>query len=174
MELGDPGSWHSFGALRCIVLAAALFVAACAERKSPEPDPTTMAKAAVLHPLSPEQTQEMMGDVGENWLYGNGLGETAIAVGSIVAFPPAALYWIGSVAAGAAGYETGVSAVLPEEERAQWNGFYDDISGAPGKLSAAMAGREFISRDLAKERLQKFIPVTPNSEQEKVKEGVTK
>ncbi len=131
-----------------------------------EATPTDLAQAAVEHPLKPEEAKEMLNDAGENWFYGNGLGETAFVVGSIVAFPLTAIYWAGNAALSVAGYETvGVSRVLPEEERAQWNGFCDQVSGAPGRVTAAVAGREFITRDQAKDRLMKYMPtVTPTAE----------
>lgn len=131
--------------------------------------PTDLAQAAVARPLPPEKAKEMLHSAGENWLYGNGLGETAIAVGSIVAFPLSAIYWVGNAALSVAGYETvGVSRVLPEEQKAQWNGFYDNVSGAPGRVTAAVAGHEFITREQAKDRLMKYMPTvepTANAQQ---------
>jgi hypothetical protein len=158
--------WVVFGQVGLFFLALSVSVG-CTPRQSPDPDPAQIAKQAALNPLSPEEADAMLGDVGENWLYGNGLGETAIAVGSVVAFPPAAIYWLGNVALSAAGYEPiGVSTVLPEEEKAQWNGIYDGISGAPGRVSAAIAGKEFITREHAKERLDKYLPPVPAPEVE--------
>lgn len=157
----------------CAVLLGAPF--GCTPRQSSEPDPAQIAKQAALNPLSPEEADAMLSDVGENWLYGNGLGETAIAVGSVVAFPPAAIYWLGNVALSAAGYEPiGVSSVLPEDEKAQWNGIYDGISGAPGRVSAAIAGKEFITREHAKERLDKYLPPMPAPEVESKNEASKK
>jgi hypothetical protein len=132
-------------------------------------DPTKLAQAAIQNPLPPDKANEMLHEVGENWMYGNGVGETAIAVGSIVAFPPSLIYWLGNAALSVAGYETiGVSRVLPDEEKAQWNGFYDGVSGVPGKVTAAVAGREFITRDHAKDRLEKYMPVLPPEGEQKV------
>lgn len=141
-------------------VAVALLAACTPAASNQEASPTQLAQAAVAKPLPPEEAREMLGDAGENWLYGNGLGETAFAVGTIVVFPLSAIYWVGNAALSMSGYETiGVGRVLPEEERAQWNGFYDQVSGAPGRVTAAVAGREFITREHAKDRLQKYMPV---------------
>lgn len=109
----------------------------------------------------------MLKDAGQNWLYGNGLGETAMAVGSIVAFPPMVLYWLGNAALGVAGYDgIGVSRVLPEEDKEEWNQFYDTVTAGPGRISAAVAGEEFITRARAKERLEKYMPKVEKIENE--------
>ncbi|MBN8549053.1 MAG: hypothetical protein J0M12_07040 [Deltaproteobacteria bacterium] len=144
-------------------MACQVACAPAASKEASEPSPTDLAKQAVANPLPPEKAQEMLHEAGENWLYGNGLGETAFAVGTIVVFPLAAIYWVGNAALSATGHDTvGVHTVLPEESRAQWNGFYDQVSGAPGRVSAAVAGREFITREQAKDRLMKYMPtVTP-------------
>ena len=110
----------------------------------------------------------MISDVGHNWLYGNGVGETTIAVGSIVAFPPMVIYWLGNAALGVAGFEPiGVSRVLPAEDKAEWNSFYDDVTAGPGRMNAAVAGEEFVTRQRAKERLEKYMPKPAGTESTK-------
>ena len=151
-----------------------LSVAGCTPAVSEGDNSVELAKAAVQKPLPPEKAKELAGDVGENWLYGNGIGETMIAAGSIVAFPPSAIYWLGNAAMSMAGYEPlTISRALPDEERKDWNATYDSVTAGPGRLSAAVAGREFISRDLAKERLDKYMPKltpTPQVSQEQPRE----
>lgn len=114
------------------------------------------------HPLPPEQAKAMVKEVGNNWLYGDGMGNTAIAVGSTIAFPPLGLWWLGNAALSLAGYEPlRVADALPKQEGDAWRHAYDSVAGAPGRVAAAIAGKEFRSEELAKERLKSYFPAVP-------------
>ncbi|MDC0357914.1 hypothetical protein OAO01_03790 [Oligoflexia bacterium] len=108
--------------------------------------------------LSPEESKELLGDVGGNWLYGQGLGNTALTIGTIALFPPYALYVLGNSALSLSGYKTvELSDALPEEGKANWGRFYDGVTSGPGRFTAALAGEEYRSKELAKQRLRKYI-----------------
>jgi hypothetical protein len=108
--------------------------------------------------LSEEQAGELISEVGGNWLYGPGLGQTALNVGTMVVFPPYAIYIIGNSVLSLSGYEPFyVSELLPEEEKEDFNSVYDEITGAPGRVTAAIAGKEYRSKEVASERFKTII-----------------
>ncbi len=122
-----------------------------------EPDPK-LALTARTKPLSPEESQELLGEVGDNFIYGQGVGEAALNVGAVAAFPPYAIVVIGNTALSLSGYEKiGVSTALPEEERSWWSDAYDGVLSGPGRLVAAIAGEEYRTKEVAKQRLAPFI-----------------
>ncbi|MBX7143224.1 MAG: hypothetical protein K1X79_02120 [Oligoflexia bacterium] len=112
--------------------------------------------------LSPQESQELLDRVGQNWLYGNGIGETALTAGSIFVFPPYALYVLGNAALSLGGYEqVRLSNALPEEERKNWLSVYDEVTSGPGRLNAAVSGREFITRERARARIGEVLQTPP-------------
>jgi hypothetical protein len=115
-------------------------------------------KAILAKPITPEKSEELIGEVGSNWLYGEGLGETALTVGSAVVFPPYAVYVLGNGILSISGYEPIlISDALPEEERDAWNHAYSSIVSSPGKVTSAIAGREFRNKDVAKEKIKDVL-----------------
>lgn len=80
------------------------------------------------------------------WLYGSGVGATLLNIGTTIAFPPYGLYLL---ADGALQVTTGRSIspvqALPEEDSKQVRAAMEGVTGAPGRLFAAMAGREYVS-----------------------------
>jgi hypothetical protein len=105
-------------------------------------DPDMMAITKT--PLKPEQAQELVGDVGHDWLYGQGLGNTAAQVGAIAIFPPCGLVVLGNAALEYKGYKPiGVSTALPEEGAEAWSNAYDSVVSVPGKVAASAAGEDF-------------------------------
>ena len=106
-------------------------------------------------PMPPEQSGAVLKEAGANWLYGQGLGDTALKASTVVLFPPYALVLVGNAALSLSGYETvGLSNFLPEEGAAVWGSFYDGVTAAPGRVSAAVAGREFRSPEIAREKIR--------------------
>ena len=123
--------------------------------KKEEPD--IDLKAVTSKPLSPEETKEMLSDVGGNWFYGQGLGGTAVAAGATIAFPPYALVLLGNAALSVSGYEPiGVSTVLPEKGKESWTSFYDGVTSTPGRVTAAVAGEDFRDEAAIKERMKHY------------------
>ena len=125
--------------------------------------PPTSVSDAIEHPLTPEETQELMGKVGDNWLYGGGFGRTALDLGLIYAAPPYAIYLLGNAIASLAGYEPlEVTDALPKEEEEQWDSFYDTVTSGPGRVSAAVAGKDFRTREVIKADYERFIKQRQN------------
>jgi hypothetical protein len=110
-------------------------------------------------PLEPDQAQALLGGVAENWVYGQGMGETALTAGTILLFPPYAALVLGNAVLDLSGYETiKFSDALPEDRREDWKNIYDKVTSAPGQVSAAIAGKEFRTPERSKEELKKLLP----------------
>jgi hypothetical protein len=143
----------------------ALLVAACAGcsllKKKQEPELLGFS-AARSSPLTAEETKEVASQVGGNWLYGQGMGEAAVNVGAIVMFPPYAAVVAGNAALSLSGYEPiGVSTALSEEEGNAWSDAFDLITSGPGRLAAALAGKEYRTKEVARAKL---LPILESRE----------
>ncbi len=109
-------------------------------------------------PLTPEESNELAGEVGGNWLYGQGFGEALVSIGGIVLFPPYAIYLLGNGAISLSGYEPlYVTNLLPEAPRDGYNQFYDTVTSGPGRLSASFARKEYRTQEVIKERYKKIL-----------------
>lgn len=140
-----------------LVLIITLCLAcACSLPKKQETQPSLAS--VVKNPLTPEETQEMLTEVGQNWLYGEGLGDTAITAGTVVVFPPYALWLVSNAVLTLSGYEPlSVANALPPAEKESWTQTYGSIASGPGRFAAAVAGREFRTQETSRERLQKYL-----------------
>jgi hypothetical protein len=150
--------WLPARIVTLILIGAVSFCAlgGCALKKKASED--QLSQVVKSKPLKPEESKEMLKEVGQNWLYGQGVGETALTVGTIVIFPPYALWVLGNAALSVSGYESiKFSDALPPEEKAAWVDTYDSMASGPGRLTAAIAGKEFRTQDVAKEKLDKYI-----------------
>jgi hypothetical protein len=108
--------------------------------------------------MPPEQAKDVLSEVGQNFAYGPSLGDTALAVGTVVVFPPYALYLLGNAVLSLSGYEpVTVASMLPEEQGQAWSETYDSLVSGPGKVVAAMAGHEYRSREVGDERLRTVL-----------------
>jgi hypothetical protein len=108
--------------------------------------------------IPPEKANELLNEVGGNFAYGPGLGDAAVTVGTVVVFPPYALYLLGNAVLSLSGYEpVTVSSLLPEQEGKQWSDTYDSVVSVPGRMVAAMAGHEYRSREVADQRIRTVI-----------------
>lgn len=93
---------------------------------------------------APEELKVILAEEGEKWFYGPGLGRTMLNVGTIVAFPPFAIYLVGNAGLKYAGYNPlYVTDLLPEEPRQGVLEVYDGVTSVPGRLTSAADGREF-------------------------------
>lgn len=140
--------------------ALALFAApltACGIIKKKPPEKTD-EYALVGKEIPPEKAKEVLNEVGGNFAYGPGLGDTAVSVGTVVVFPPYAIYLLGNAVLSLSGYEpVTVASMLPKESGKQWSDTYDHIVSGPGKVVAAMSGHEYRSREVADARLKKAL-----------------
>jgi hypothetical protein len=115
-------------------------------------------KQAIDQPLTPQQTEELLEEVGSNWLFGQGIGETALTIGTVVLFPPYAIAVVGNAALQMSGEEPiGLSTVLPEEEAKVWVDAYDGVTSVPGRGVAFASGEEFRDKEIARERIQNVL-----------------
>ena len=102
-----------------------------------------LASGEALAP-TPEEAQRKLGEMGDNWLYGYGMGRTAVNIGAIVLFPPYAIYVLGNAALQVAGEDPlYLTDALPDAPREAYLNAYDGVTGTPGRLSAALAGVPF-------------------------------
>lgn len=113
---------------------------------------------AIKNPISPEQTSELLDEVGSNWLYGQGFGETIMTVGTIAVFPPYALWVVGNAALQLSGEEpVEIADILPEEGGDVWRTTYDEIASVPGRTTAAVSGEQYRSHEVARERIEAVL-----------------
>lgn len=116
------------------------------------PEDEQLGKQLQNPPPSEEEAKAQLDEVGSNFVYGSGLGEAMINVGGIIAFPPYGIYVLGDALANLSGYDIKPSAALPEEEQDAWDELYADVASGPGRVTAAMAGTEYRSAEVVKER----------------------
>ncbi len=140
-----------------------VFLGGCGilQKQKPNSEDAELKKFAVQaseKPLPPEKTKEVLSEVGANWWYGQGLGETALNVGTVIVFPPYALVLIGNAALSLSGFEpVSISDALPEKGREAWRTVYNGVTEAPGRVTAAIANEEFRSKETAGERLKEVV-----------------
>lgn len=104
------------------------------------------------------ETNAMLAETGENWLYGPGVGETAMNVGIVAAFPPYAALLLSNAALSLSGYETiGVGSFLNEESEREWDHAFDTFVSGPGRVSAAVAGTPYRTREEVTERSRALL-----------------
>lgn len=128
-------------------------------QKSAEPEFPPLTK-----PLSEEQRSAVIDEMGRNWLYGQGLGDTALAVGASIIFPPYLIALVGNGALSLAGYEPiSVAAAMPEPVREKYVEGRDTVLGAPGQAAAAIAGEEFRTQSMAKDAIKSAM-LSPDEE----------
>lgn len=131
-----------------------------------------------VRPLTPEETDRVLEDVGDSFVYGQGIGEAALNVGTTVLFPPFGVYVLVNGVLTLTGHEPlRFSDALPEEGSKAWREVYGDVTSGPGKFVAAAAGKEFVTPERAKERLENHLrtiqltpapPASPGLEREKL------
>lgn len=150
----------SFGLLAALVASSS----GCSLiKKKPPEQPDEFA--VVGKEMPPEQAKQVLNEVGGNFAYGPGLGDTAVSVGTVVVFPPYAIYLLGNAVLSVSGYEpVTVASTLPEESGRQWSDTYDHIVSGPGKMVAAMAGHEYRSREVADARLKRALEEPPGAQ----------
>lgn len=140
--------------LKLVFLGVLSLTVACTPKKAESPS----VNQVIAEPLSPEKTGELITKVGQNWAYGQGLGETALTVGTIVVFPPYALYAIGNAIIDLAGYERmDPTRLLPDKTEKAVNSVYNTVTEAPGRGVAKAAGVPFRDRETIKNDFNQFF-----------------
>lgn len=156
-----------------VILLCSAFLFSCSvlKKKSDDND-VKLAKAMQENPLTPEESKELMKDMAGNWFYGHGVGSSMLQVGTIVVFPPYALVAVGNAALNVMGYESiGVGTVLPEDGKKEWDSMYDSVTAGPGRLTSAIAGKEFVTRDIEGETLARYVKTEEPKNSEKLQES---
>lgn len=155
----------------CTLLALVSATSACGVIKEKPPDQPDQF-SVVGKEMPPEQAKEVLNEVGGNFAYGPGLGDTAVNVGTVVVFPPYAIYLLGNAVLSLSGYEpVTVASMLPEESGKQWSDTYDHIVSGPGKVVAAVSGHEYRTREVADARLRRALEAPPSAQLPEQKEG---
>ena len=105
--------------------------------------PSVRELTASIEGKSPEALQDDLSTYGENWLYGQGFGNTLLNLGTVVIFPPYALYLVGNAGLALAGFEPiYVTDALPDTPREEILSVYGHLASIPGAVAAKIAGRE--------------------------------
>lgn len=150
----SPGS--GLAGILFVVLGSTSLAGCGIIRERPESKPSSMD--IVGKPMPPEKAKEVLSEIGQNFAYGPGLGDAALNVGTAVVFPPYAIYLLGNALLSLGGYEpVTVASLLPEEDGKAWSRTYDSVVSGPGKVVAAMAGREYRSQEVADERMRTIL-----------------
>jgi len=98
--------------------------------------------------MEPEERNEALKKAGRQFAYGHGMGQTAANVGGVIIFPPYGILLLGNAVASFAGYEPlEVSELLPGKLCRSYNKFYDNVVSVPGRITAGIAGEDFIERE---------------------------
>lgn len=120
---------------------------------------STAGEARPREPLTAEQHVSAKenptdpNEVMEDWFFGQGLGEAVLNVAGVVLFPPYGLYVLGNGVAQAFGYEPlSIGDALPQDVGSAYKAGYDEVSEAPGRVTAALGGREFRSKEAIESR----------------------
>ena len=151
----------------CFLLILVGLLSSCSVIKKKNTDSAEPQLAGMLtqKPLPPEENQKMMKDVAGNWFYGHNLKNNILQINTIIVFPPYAILALGNVVLNVSGYESiGVGSVLSEENKEKWNSVYDSFTAGPGRFTSAVAGKEFITRDMAGEKIKRYIMRTNPAE----------
>ena len=126
------------------ILAIAIHASACGILVEKDPQDEPSPTALVGKPIPPEQAKAMLKDVGQSFVYGPGLGEAALNVGTAVVFPPYLVVLAGNAALSISGYKPlTISRALPDEAGKEWSNTYDSVVSGPGRLTAAVNGEGY-------------------------------
>lgn len=153
-----------------LALLAASVLVGCSLIKERDPEDPDLIEAA-KKPIPPEKAEKIIDSAAGNWFYGEGVGSTAITAGTVVAFPPYLIVVIGNAALSLSGYQPiTVSGMLPEKAGKEWANAYDSVASGPGRLTAAVSGKEFRTDEVIKDDMKRLLKENP-PEQKSAKEG---
>ena len=138
----------------CLILFSVFCSCAASPASSPEEldraiPPQRLATEIIRgNPAVVEDTELLHAHLqraGHGWFYGPGVGQTIGTVGTVFAFPPAGLYFLGNAALDLAGYrQLHLTNALPEPTRQGVLTAYREITSVPGRFFAFLAGEEFV------------------------------
>ena len=141
--------------LSWLIVIVVFFVCGCGVLQEKPADPTL---DFMKRPLTPQESEQLAGEVGGNFLYGQGFGEALISLGGIILWPPYALYALGNAGISLAGYQPlYVTNLLPEPVKSSYDTGYDVVSSGPGRFSAAIGKEEFRNQDVIRKRYRDLL-----------------
>ena len=144
--------------MRVLLVFALIVFQGCSTILKEKEQPQLGLEQAITQPLTPEETDELLSKTGDDFVYGPGLGKTALNVGAVVMFPPYAIYLVGNALLEVGGYEPiEISDALGKEGSANWDSAYEAVISGPGRVTAAVAGREYKDQELIKDETQVFL-----------------
>jgi hypothetical protein len=136
-------------------LVSILFLTSCGVLKKKEPDPTL---DFLKKPLTQEQSQKLTGEVGGNFLYGQGFGDFLINIGGILITPWYALYVLGNAAISVADYEPlYITNLLPNKTKSGYDAVYKTVASGPGRGAALIGNEPYRTEEIIKERYRKLL-----------------
>jgi len=95
-------------------------------------------------PPSQQEYKERLAESTDNWLFGNGLGQTSLNVGIAVLYPPYALYLLTNAGLQIAGFSGFYPIdILPDAAKPGVRRGYEEFISAPGRLNAGLFNKEF-------------------------------
>jgi hypothetical protein len=78
-----------------LLVAAAYAPLGCGViKKKPQGEPSSLDLMG--KPIAPQQAREILSELGSNFAHGPALGDTALNIGTVVLFPPYAVYLVGN------------------------------------------------------------------------------
>ncbi len=99
--------------------------------------------ASHTEPVTKDPNKELE-RVGKDWLYGPGFGRSVLNIGTVVIFPPYAVYLLGNALLDAGGYQQlHVTDALPDAPREGVLSVYNGVTSVPGRAAAGIAGEEY-------------------------------
>lgn len=156
-----------------VLLSCLSLLSGCGLMVKKPSDQTPVITRIKPEALNKEERDELLREVGGNYVYGQGLGKTMLNVGSVVLFPPYAAYLLGNTVLEYSGYEPmEISSALPDTGRESWKQMYETVTSAPGRVVAAVAGEEYRNDVIAREKILKFAK-QPSSSDDKSQAGST-
>lgn len=92
--------------------------------------------------------QSTLDDFMYRWFYGQGVGVFSLNIGTVVLFPPYALYLLLNAGIGLSGYEP-ISPIsyIPGVPGDYVRASYDAITSVPGRATSGIAGEPFQGED---------------------------
>ncbi len=144
----DPNGNHTLDAAFAAENRATLLRNIPQDGEPAERDPVDAGRpdgAMTLHVArSPEDAEDQLSKFGHHWFYGPGLGQTMANVGTVIVFPPWAIYLLGNAGLAVAGYEpVSLTSLLPDGPRRYVDGAYGGVVSVPGRITAAVAGERY-------------------------------